>query len=99
MSYDPFKCPDCKVWWRGETHMCAVPKITVTINEHKDYPDKHIPHDGGFVIKPWGFARYCKFCGVKLSSTDKTGLIQGTCPKHAKGIKDGWKNNPPNWNA
>jgi hypothetical protein len=22
MSYEPFKCPDCKVWWRGETHKC-----------------------------------------------------------------------------
>ena len=23
MSYDPFKCPDCGTWWRGETHKCA----------------------------------------------------------------------------
>lgn len=23
MSYEPFKCPDCSVWWRGETHKCA----------------------------------------------------------------------------
>lgn len=19
---EPFKCPDCGVWWRGETHKC-----------------------------------------------------------------------------
>lgn len=25
MKYDPFKCPDCSVWWRGETHKCIVP--------------------------------------------------------------------------
>ena len=23
MNYEPFKCPDCSVWWRGETHKCA----------------------------------------------------------------------------
>ena len=23
MAYEPFKCPDCSVWWRGETHKCA----------------------------------------------------------------------------
>jgi hypothetical protein len=22
---DPFKCPDCGVWWRGETHKCSTP--------------------------------------------------------------------------
>ena len=22
MSYEPFKCPDCGTWWRGETHRC-----------------------------------------------------------------------------
>jgi hypothetical protein len=90
MSYDPFKCPDCKVWWRGETHKCDVPKITVTVNKPKDYNS----HDG-FVIKPWGFAKFCKFCGTGLSPNDKISLIEGTCPKHAKGIKDGWKNNSP----
>ena len=23
---DPVKCPDCGVWWRGETHMCFTTK-------------------------------------------------------------------------
>ena len=27
MTYDPFKCPDCSVWWRGETHKCASTKL------------------------------------------------------------------------
>lgn len=26
-NYDPVKCPDCSVWWRGETHKCL---LTVT---------------------------------------------------------------------
>jgi hypothetical protein len=99
MSYNPFKCPDCKVWWRGETHKCDVPKVTVTINEPKDYPNKEDSHPGGFVIKPWGFARYCKMCGVKLFSQDKKGSVDGLCPDHIKGIKDGWKKYPPKWNA
>jgi len=32
MEYTPFKCPDCKVWWRSETHKCVVPNVTVTVN-------------------------------------------------------------------
>lgn len=27
MEYKPFKCPDCSVWWRTETHKCK-PEIT-----------------------------------------------------------------------
>lgn len=27
MTYEPFKCPDCGVWWRGETHKCASAKL------------------------------------------------------------------------
>lgn len=25
MTYDPFKCPDCKTWWRTATHKCETP--------------------------------------------------------------------------
>ena len=23
MTHEPFKCPDCSVWWRGDTHKCV----------------------------------------------------------------------------
>jgi DNA-directed RNA polymerase subunit RPC12/RpoP len=32
MEYTPFKCPDCSVWWRSETHKCDIPNVTVTVN-------------------------------------------------------------------
>lgn len=34
MTYEPFKCPDCGVWWRGETHKC------ITAKSNTDYPRK-----------------------------------------------------------
>ena len=34
MEYTPFKCPDCGVWWRGETHKCITAKLNT------EYPRK-----------------------------------------------------------
>lgn len=36
MTYEPFKCPDCSVWWRGETHKCedAPKKASLALHQH-----------------------------------------------------------------
>ena len=45
VEYTPFKCPDCKVWWRTATHKCEVvsysPPVTTTTTvseQSKHYP-------------------------------------------------------------
>ena len=30
MTYEPFKCPDCKTWWRTATHKCEEPAAKVS---------------------------------------------------------------------
>jgi hypothetical protein len=51
MSYEPFKCPDCKVWWRGETHKCD--SVTHVSKHSNKYPSDWIQCDkcGKNVVK------------------------------------------------
>jgi hypothetical protein len=93
MEYTPFKCPDCKVWWRGETHKCETPKLTIDV--HKPNPWST---EGGkdFVVKPKDpktpyspSRRYCVTCNVELWPSDPEGWSSGYCWKH-KGDKHKW---------
>lgn len=40
MSYEPFKCPDCSVWWRGETHKCVKKLEVKKTGPYKPYESK-----------------------------------------------------------
>ena len=57
MTYDPFKCPDCGVWWRGETHKCIVAKPNADFQRKgTDYPRK------GWIS--------CPICGKNVTKYD-----------------------------
>jgi len=99
MEYTPFKCPDCKVWWRSETHKCDVPNVTVTVN-----PPANAERDekGYWKVKTdWSKHYTCVKCKEPLSKQDM--LEQhtrcGSCrSKRNKGYGEyGYKS--PNGNA
>ena len=96
MSNEPFKCPDCKVWWRGETHKCEVPNVVYKTAQIKVDHTEHI--DKGFVVKPL-LNKFCSICGVTLNGKDWLAVSEGRCAKHSnqkKGKGYGWENYPPN---
>lgn len=101
MSYDPFKCPDCSVWWRGETHKCATPEpLNSTTKKTSDnlkiaQKKKRNPRD-------W---IYCPSCEKPISKYD-----WHTCKSYDK-LQENYRNrnwihnngpedhDPPRWNA
>lgn len=40
-KFEPVKCPDCGVWWRGETHKCET--VPTTDNHFKKEKDALVP--------------------------------------------------------
>ena len=74
-EYTPFKCPDCKVWWRSETHKCEPPRVAVTVKPGVTVEET----GGGFVIKPSSKIsystpkyQYCQVCQKPLGKTKET---------------------------
>lgn len=98
MEYTPFKCPDCKVWWRGETHKCDTPVVTVSVN-----PPATVEKDKGQIRieSNWNRHDKCFVCKKQLSKSDV--VMQYTrCAicreKRNKGYgRHGY--NSPNWDA
>ena len=68
MTYQPFKCPDCKVWWRGETHKCDVTlstrKVDARITSQHPVYEKPIDWQKS---KDWIF---CDKCAKKVTKYD-----------------------------
>lgn len=67
MEYTPFKCPDCKVWWRGETHKCDTPTVTVTVNPPATAEKKK---DYWKITTEWDKRYQCYVCKGPLSKMD-----------------------------
>lgn len=102
MVYEPFKCPDCSVWWRGETHKCEEkPKVTVTVKEPASAEQDK---DGHWHVHPYEFRRYdrCYSCNKKLSKIELVAQYTRceSC-RNKKGYrKYGYnKDFPSNWDA
>jgi DNA-directed RNA polymerase subunit RPC12/RpoP len=70
MTYEPFKCPDCSVWWRGETHKCELPPaVTVTV---KPPAVAEKTKSDGWNIGIGSYPKHynCYVCGKELSKLD-----------------------------
>jgi len=73
VDYTPFKCPDCKTWWRTATHKCEVavysppPSVTTTTSGAEIKVSK-LP----------SYKRSCKVCDRALLDNEFY-----TCKKHA----------------
>lgn len=97
MEYTPFKCPDCKVWWRGETHKCETPKVKVEVDKTLPWIKDNPYTTGGkpFTIKPRKIdqpqptRRFCVICDTELWPSDLEGWRSGYCWKH-KGEMHKW---------
>jgi hypothetical protein len=91
MEYTPFKCPDCKVWWRGETHKCETPKLTIDVKKPSQWSPLTGQGQKDFVVKPKAHPsrRYCRTCDVELWPSDAEGWTSGYCWKH-KGDMHKW---------
>lgn len=74
MEYTPFKCPDCKVWWRTATHLCAPQTPKVDVNIKKESPYTKLPYDKRM------YGAHCIICGGSLYT--KEAIQSGKCNKH-----------------
>lgn len=93
MTYEPFKCPDCKVWWRTATHKCEDTPVKISVT-------KDSPYSPG-LKKGW---IYCPSCQKPISRYD-----WHTCKSYDKLHNEHYKDNkkgphepeidPPRWNA
>jgi hypothetical protein len=95
-EYTPFKCPDCKVWWRGETHKCEPPRVAVTVKPGVTVEDT----GGGFVIKPTPYTPYvkpakCKICNVPLENAKAMFCFKHKNKKWDKGHGHGYNEKTP----
>lgn len=90
VEYTPFKCPDCKVWWRTATHKCdslsytVSPGTTTTTNPYKIKARTEVEPRPGWIS--------CPRCGKNISKYDWHTCVNDW-HKKKKG-KDDWDNPP-----
>ena len=88
VEYKPFKCPDCKVWWRTATHRCETeaPKLNFVDQEKRPRWDlgknTTTNHPANWI--------YCDRCSKKISKYD-----WHTCYRGNEYDWHKYKDNPP----
>jgi len=89
MEYSPFRCPDCKVWWRTATHSCD----TVPVKK----PGGDMPTNPRPMIQ-------CPKCYKRVAHKDWH-TCKPLDSYNKKGETNDWHRphenpeNPPRWNA